>query len=125
MGPNYEGKGLVVIGVHSPEFSYERSVINVQNYIREHAIKYPVAIDNDFRPWKRYNNRYWPAIYLIDRRGIMRYLRVEKEGISKPRSKFLPCLGNLMAREMVKSRTVLRFGPSQKIPRKGFLWGTF
>ena len=76
----YADKGLVVIGVHAPEFSYERVLANVQRYVREHAIQYPVAIDNDFNTWKRYNNRYWPAMYLIDKRGIIRYLRVGEGG---------------------------------------------
>jgi thiol-disulfide isomerase/thioredoxin len=76
----YADKGLVVIGVHAPEFSYERVVANVQRYVREHGIQYPVAIDNDFNTWKRYSNRYWPAIYLIDKRGIIRYLRVGEGG---------------------------------------------
>jgi thiol-disulfide isomerase/thioredoxin len=76
----YADKGLVVIGVHAPEFSHERSVANVQRYVREHAIRYPVAIDNDFSTWNRYNNRYWPAIYLIDKRGIIRYLRIGEGG---------------------------------------------
>lgn len=76
----YADRGLVIIGVHAPEFSYERAVTNVQRYVREHAIPYPVAIDNDFSTWKRYNNRYWPALYLIDKRGIIRYLRVGEGG---------------------------------------------
>jgi thiol-disulfide isomerase/thioredoxin len=76
----YADKGLIVIGVHAPEFSYERVVANVRRYVREHAIQYPVAIDNDFNTWKRYNNRYWPAMYLIDKRGVIRYLRVGEGG---------------------------------------------
>ena len=76
----YADKGLVVIGVHAPEFGYERVIANVQRYVREHAIQYPIAIDNDFNTWKRYNNRYWPAMYLIDKRGIIRYLRVGEGG---------------------------------------------
>ena len=79
----YAGKGLVVIGVHAPEFSYERVLANVQRYVREHGISYPVAIDNDFDTWNRYNNRYWPAMYLIDKRGIIRYLRVGEGGYQK------------------------------------------
>jgi thiol-disulfide isomerase/thioredoxin len=54
----YAEKGLVVIGVHSPEFGYERVLANVQRYVREHAIKYPIAIDNEFTTWKAYGNRY-------------------------------------------------------------------
>ena len=76
----YADKGLVVIGVHAPEFSYERSIANVQRYVREHAIHYPVAIDNEFATWKRYQNRYWPAMYLIDKHGVIRYLRVGEGG---------------------------------------------
>jgi thiol-disulfide isomerase/thioredoxin len=76
----YADKGLVVIGVHAPEFSHERVIANVQRYVREHAIQHPIAIDNDFSTWKRYNNRYWPAMYLIDKRGIIRYVRVGEGG---------------------------------------------
>ena len=76
----YAEKGLVVIGVHSPEFSYERVLANVQRYVREHAIQYPVAIDNNFTTWNDYGNRYWPAMYLIDKRGIIRYIRIGEGG---------------------------------------------
>ena len=76
----YADKGLVVIGVHAPEFNYERVLANVQRYVREHAISYPVAVDNDFATWKRYGNRYWPAMYLIDKRGVIRYLRIGEGG---------------------------------------------
>jgi thiol-disulfide isomerase/thioredoxin len=76
----YAEKGLVVIGVHAPEFSYERVLANLQRYVNEHAIGYPVAIDNDFATWNRYKNRYWPAIYLIDKRGVIRYLRIGEGG---------------------------------------------
>ena len=89
----YADKGLVVIGVHSPEFSYERSVANVQNYIREHSVKYPVVIDNDFRTWNRYNNRYWPAVYLIDKGGIIRYLRIGEGGYRQTEQQIIDLLG--------------------------------
>ena len=69
-------QGLVVIGVHSPEFDSERDIENVKRYVREHEITYPVAIDNDFATWKNYNNRYWPALYLIDKKGVIRYVHV-------------------------------------------------
>ena len=80
LAQKYADKGLVVIGVHPPEFSYERVIANVQRYVREHAIQYPVAIDNDFNTWNHYSNRYWPAMYLIDKRGIICYLRVGAGG---------------------------------------------
>jgi thiol-disulfide isomerase/thioredoxin len=89
----YADKGLTVIAVHSPEFSHERSVENVQNYIREHAIKYPVVIDNEFKTWNRYKNHYWPAMYLIDKRGIIRYLRVGEGGYRQTEQQIIDLLG--------------------------------
>jgi thiol-disulfide isomerase/thioredoxin len=76
----YKDQGLVVIGVHSPEFGYERVIKNVRNYLAERDIQYAVAIDNDFATWKRYPNRYWPAMYLIDKRGVIRYIRIGEGG---------------------------------------------
>ncbi len=69
-------QGLAVIGVHSPEFDSERDIENVKRYVRERGIAYPVAIDNDFATWKNYHNRYWPALYLIDKKGVIRYVHV-------------------------------------------------
>ncbi len=73
-------KGLVVIAIHSPEFGYERSVKNVKQYIEEHDLPYAVPIDNDFITWKRYNNRYWPTLYLIDKQGIIQYIKIGEGG---------------------------------------------
>jgi len=69
----YKDQGLVVIGVHSPEFSFEKETSNVARAIQQHAIYYPVAQDNDFKTWNAYSNQYWPAHYLIDAHGIIRY----------------------------------------------------
>lgn len=77
---HYADEGLVVIGVHSPEFSHEREIENVKQYMTEHDIRFPVPIDNDFSTWNRYGNRYWPAMYLIDKRGIIRYVRIGEGG---------------------------------------------
>ena len=76
----YKSKGLEIIGVHSPEFKYEHNVDSVKTYLREHDISYPVAIDNDFSTWNRYGNRYWPAMYLIDKKGVVRYTRAGEGG---------------------------------------------
>ncbi len=72
----FKDRGLVVIGVHSPEFGHERVLKNVRNYVREHSIQYAVAIDNDYTTWNSYRNHYWPAIYLIDKKGVIRYMRI-------------------------------------------------
>jgi len=71
----YSSQGLVVIGVHSPEHDYEYEIEKVKRHIRENGIQYAIAIDNDFTTWDRYGNRYWPAFYLIDKQGIIRYTR--------------------------------------------------
>lgn len=65
----YKGRGLVVVGVHTPEFPFERSASNVQAALKRHGITYPVAQDNDSQTWEAYHNRYWPAQYIIDQSG--------------------------------------------------------
>lgn len=69
----YEKDGLVVIGVHTPEYDEERDPLSLQAAIRQYQITWPVAVDNDYRIWNAYGNRYWPAIYLIDRDGRLVY----------------------------------------------------
>src|SRR4051794_898018 len=69
----YKDKGLVVIGVHAPEFGFERSQDNVHWAVRDMAIGYPVATDNDHVIWRAFRNQYWPALYLIDAQGRVRY----------------------------------------------------
>jgi thiol-disulfide isomerase/thioredoxin len=69
----YGTQGLVVIGVHSPEFPFEHDVDNVRRAAKDMRVDYPVAIDNDFAIWRAFDNRYWPALYLIDARGRSRY----------------------------------------------------
>jgi hypothetical protein len=63
---------LVVVGVHSPEFSFEHETHRVRVAIRDRGIEYPVAVDNDFEVWKAFDNHYWPALYFIDPDGIIR-----------------------------------------------------
>jgi thiol-disulfide isomerase/thioredoxin len=65
--------GLKVVGVHTPEFGYERDIGNVKQAVKQHGITYPVAIDNRFQTWKAYNNEYWPHLFLADRQGVIRY----------------------------------------------------
>jgi cytochrome c biogenesis protein CcdA/thiol-disulfide isomerase/thioredoxin len=69
----YKDQGLVVIGVHAPEFAFEKKIDNVKKAISDFKIGYPVAIDNDYRIWRAFNNSYWPASYLIDAKGNIRY----------------------------------------------------
>ncbi len=69
----YAGDGLVILGIHTPEFEFEEDRDNVRNASVEDSIVWPVALDNDYGTWRAYNNRYWPAKYLIDKDGIIRY----------------------------------------------------
>jgi hypothetical protein len=62
-----------VIGVHTPEFSFEKAQVNVENAVRDLKVTYPVAIDSNYRIWQAFNNEYWPAQYLIDGKGRIRY----------------------------------------------------
>ena len=65
-------QGLVVIGVHTPEFAFERNVDNVRRAVRQMRIEYPIVIDNDYAIWRAFNNQYWPALYFVDARGRVR-----------------------------------------------------
>jgi thiol-disulfide isomerase/thioredoxin len=69
----YKDSGLVVIGVHTPEFAFEKDQDNVKKAVAELKIAYPVALDNDYKIWKGFNNSFWPADYLIDVAGRIRY----------------------------------------------------
>jgi cytochrome c biogenesis protein CcdA/thiol-disulfide isomerase/thioredoxin len=68
----YKDHGLVVIGVHAPEFAFEKDLGNVRHAVAELGIKYPVALDNDYSIWQGFNNQYWPAHYFIDSKGRIR-----------------------------------------------------
>jgi len=69
----YRDQGLVVIGVHAPEFAFERDVNNVTQAMKDLGITYPVAIDNNYKIWRAFNNQYWPAHYFADAKGQIRY----------------------------------------------------
>lgn len=69
----YKDQGLVVVGVHSPEFAFERKIGNVQRAARDLGLTFPIAIDNDFAVWKSFSNGYWPAHYFVDAQGRIRF----------------------------------------------------
>lgn len=69
----YEKDGLVVVGVHTPEYGFERIIDNVKDKVKEYGITYPVAIDNNYAIWRNFDNQYWPAHYLIDAKGQVRF----------------------------------------------------
>ncbi len=71
---NYRDKGLVIIGVHTPEFAFEKDRANVEKATKALGIQYPVALDNNYETWQAYHNQYWPAHYLIDQNGNIRMI---------------------------------------------------
>ncbi len=79
----YAEQGLVVIAIHSPEFSYEKSTESVQDYIDKNKIPYAVPIDNDFETWRKYRNRFWPTLYLIDKQGVIQYVKIGEGGYAE------------------------------------------
>jgi thiol-disulfide isomerase/thioredoxin len=72
----YKDQGFVIVGVHAPEFSFEKKIENVQNAVKERGIKYPVALDNNFTTWNSYKNTAWPGGYLIDKDGNIRRIHL-------------------------------------------------
>lgn len=69
----YSDQGLLIIGIHSPEFEFEKDIDNVKMAVEKHAIQYPVILDNDKEIWKSFENRYWPRKYITDHEGYIRY----------------------------------------------------
>ena len=70
----YRARGLTIVGVHTPEFSFERDAGNVEDAIAQNRLRYPVAQDNEYATWNAWGNQYWPAKYLIDAKGRVRYV---------------------------------------------------
>jgi cytochrome c biogenesis protein CcdA/thiol-disulfide isomerase/thioredoxin len=101
----YRDQGLVIVGVHSPEFEFEKKLDNVKAAIAQHGIRYPVALDNRLSTWLNFNNRYWPAHYLIDREGKVVYTHFGegKYGVTENNIRYL--LGLKTGSEPVKAET--------------------
>lgn len=72
----YRDEGLIVIGVHAPEFAFERDRANVERAVRRMELDFPIAIDNDFAIWKAWSNQYWPTLYLVDAQGRVRWRHI-------------------------------------------------
>ena len=79
----YADDGLVIVGVHAPEFEFEKVYENVVDATKEHALDWTMAQDNDFVTWRRYSNRFWPAKYLIDKDGVVRYTHFGEGGYAE------------------------------------------
>ena len=89
----YQSKGLVIIGVNTPEFAFEHNPINVANAVKGFGITYPVTLDNDYATWNAYNNNSWPADYLIDKAGNVRYVSLGEGDYDKTEKAIQELLG--------------------------------
>jgi peroxiredoxin len=69
----YADKDVVIVGIHTPETPGERSVERIKSEAAKHGLKFPITVDNDGSNWRAWNNRYWPTVYVVDRRGRVRY----------------------------------------------------
>ena len=88
----YKDQGLVIIGNHYPEFAHEEELANLQAAILRFDVPYAVAQDNDGATWRAYNNHYWPALYLIDKRGRLRYIHIGEGAYKQTESAILALL---------------------------------
>lgn len=106
----YKDKGFVIVGVHTPEFEFEKNPANVQEAIKRFGINYPVALDNHFSTWQAYHNRYWPAHYLIDQNGIISYVHFGEGEYLKTENSIrsllgLPEISEKQSREPIKPQS--------------------
>src|SRR3990172_1420953 len=79
----YADKGLLIIGIHSPEFEFEKDINNVKTAVENYGIKHPVVLDNDMKTWKAFENRYWPRKYIADSEGYIRYDHIGEGGYAE------------------------------------------
>jgi thiol-disulfide isomerase/thioredoxin len=89
----YAAQGLKVIGVHTPEFAFEREVSSIEAALAEHQITYPVPLDNDFTTWRAYSNRFWPHLFLADREGIVQYDHIGEGAYDESEQNIVRLLG--------------------------------
>jgi hypothetical protein len=93
----YHKDGLVVVGVHTPEFAFEHVPSNVRAAVKRLGVRYPVALDNEYGTWTAYGNQYWPAKYLIDRNGHIRYAHFGEGNYSATEENIRSLLGEKLA----------------------------
>lgn len=91
----YRERGLIIIGVHTPEFEFEKNKENVQQALEKYGVEYPVVQDNDYATWRAYENRYWPHKYLIDADGYIRYDHIGEGGYEETEKVIQRLLGEI------------------------------
>jgi len=91
----YEDDGLIIIGIHTPEFAFEKNIDNVQKALDGFGIKFPVVLDNDYSTWRAFENKYWPRKYLINKDGKIVYDHIGEGAYDKTEAKIVELLGEL------------------------------
>lgn len=104
---NYRDKGLVIVGVHTPEFAFEKDLSNVKTAVDNLGVLYPVALDNDYGTWRAYHNHYWPAHYLIDQKGIVRMIHFGEGAYGETENAIRDLLG-MPPVEVLETKTISR-----------------
>lgn len=104
---DYKDQGLVVVGVHTPEFEFEKDMQNVSDAVQRLGVLYPVALDNEYETWKAYHNHYWPAHYLIDQSGQIRMMHFGEGAYVETENGIRELLG-LKTLEMKEKSTLTR-----------------
>ncbi|MGO4403820.1 cytochrome c biogenesis protein DipZ [Bosea sp. RAF48] len=112
----YRDQGLVVVGVHTPEFAFEKKVENVRQAIARFGIVHPVAVDNDFRIWRAFRNSYWPALYFVDAQGHIRHSQFGEGGEARSERVIQDLLAEAAGRREAQAELVTPLAPGAQAP---------
>jgi thiol-disulfide isomerase/thioredoxin len=112
----YRDRGLVVIGIHSPEFAFEKNLRNVEREVRALRITYPVAVDNDYALWRAFSNRYWPAHYFVDAMGVVRHTHLGEGGYDESERVLQQLLAEAGRYELASAELVAPDGEGAALP---------
>ena len=112
----YSDKGLVIVGIHTPEFEFEKDIHNVQAAVKKFGIKYPVLQDNDKETWNAFENRYWPRKYIVDTEGYIRYDHIGEGGYQETEKVIQNLLAERAAQQGIKginfNQTLIKNSPT-------------
>lgn len=92
MHKRFAGKNFRIIGIHTPEFEREKKISNVQEAVKKHGLAHPHFLDNDYEYWRALQNRYWPAFYVIDKKGLIRQVAIGEVHVNDRRDRELRAL---------------------------------
>jgi cytochrome c biogenesis protein CcdA/thiol-disulfide isomerase/thioredoxin len=106
----YKDKGFVIVGVHTPEFEFEKNIDNVKDAAKRFNLQYPIALDSNYSTWRNYHNRYWPAHYLIDQNGIIREIHFGEGEYEKTENAIRTLLGMGPTTEYKKEQIPVMLG---------------